>query len=128
MAEVKVVDASAIAALLFGEPQADLIIAEIADATLVAPALLWYEISSVCLKKMSAYPEQAPMIRRSLALLPELQIEALAVDQDALLDLAIRCKLTICDASYLWLASQRECRLLTLDKGLAKAARKLGVN
>ena len=128
MAEVRVVDASAIAALLFGEPQAESVASEIAAVTLIAPTLLWYEISSVCLKKMSAYPDQAPMLRRSLNVLPELHIEALPVDQSALLDLAIRCNLTIYDSSYLWLASHRECRLLTLDKALAKAARKLGVN
>ena len=37
---VKVVDASAIAALLFGEPEAEAIAGQLGDARLVAPALL----------------------------------------------------------------------------------------
>ena len=48
---VKVVDASALAALLFDEPEAGAIADRLEDANLVAPALLGFEIASVCLKK-----------------------------------------------------------------------------
>ena len=47
---VKVVDASALAALLFDEPEAGAIADRLEDANLVAPALLGFEIASVCLK------------------------------------------------------------------------------
>jgi uncharacterized protein with PIN domain len=44
---VKVVDASAIAALLFGEPDAENISERLADGRLVAPALLGFELANV---------------------------------------------------------------------------------
>jgi len=46
---VKVVDASAIAALLFGEPEADSIAVRLDDARLVAPSVLGFELANVCL-------------------------------------------------------------------------------
>jgi uncharacterized protein with PIN domain len=41
---VKVVDASALAALLFGEPEAE----RLGNARLAAPALLGFELANVC--------------------------------------------------------------------------------
>ena len=42
LTEVKVVDASAVAALLFGEPAAEDILQQLGEAALVAPTLLRY--------------------------------------------------------------------------------------
>jgi uncharacterized protein with PIN domain len=47
--DVKVVDASALAALLFGEPEADLVAGQLDGARLVAPSLLAFELANVCL-------------------------------------------------------------------------------
>jgi len=55
---VKIVDASALAALLFGEPEAEAVVVRLGDGSLVAPALLGFEIASVCLKKLRRNPEQ----------------------------------------------------------------------
>jgi predicted nucleic acid-binding protein len=43
----KVVDASALAALLFGEPQGEHVAARLAEGHLVAPTLLAFELASV---------------------------------------------------------------------------------
>ncbi|MGH9875766.1 MAG: type II toxin-antitoxin system VapC family toxin [Pyrinomonadaceae bacterium] len=56
---VKVVDASAIAALLFGEPEAPTIAAQLRNTKLAAPTLLPFEVASVCLKKLHRHPDQA---------------------------------------------------------------------
>jgi len=53
---VKVVDASALAALLFGEPEAEKVASRLEKSRLVAPALLGFEIASVCLKKLRRDP------------------------------------------------------------------------
>jgi predicted nucleic acid-binding protein len=55
---VKIVDASALAALLFGEPETDAVADGLQDASLVTPALLGFEIANVCLKKLRRNPEQ----------------------------------------------------------------------
>jgi len=48
---VKVVDASALAALLFGEPEAEAVAGQLSNARLVAPGLLAFELANVCLIK-----------------------------------------------------------------------------
>ena len=49
---VKVVDASALGALIFVEPEAEKVVEELSGAKLIAPALIHFELSSICLKKI----------------------------------------------------------------------------
>lgn len=56
---VKVVDASVLAALAFGEPRADEAASLLSGADLYAPNLLPYEMASVAIKKIERYPAQA---------------------------------------------------------------------
>ena len=53
---LKVVDASAAAALLFGEPEAETVAARLEGADLRAPALLPFEVASVAWKKIRIHP------------------------------------------------------------------------
>jgi len=46
---VLVVDASALGALIFGEPEAERISDMLSGAPVVAPALLPFELASICL-------------------------------------------------------------------------------
>ena len=59
---VKVVDASALAALLFGEPEAEAVVVQLGDARLVAPALLEFELANICPIKSRRHPEQRPVL------------------------------------------------------------------
>jgi predicted nucleic acid-binding protein len=47
-----VVDASALAAVLFGEPEAPEVAEQLGDSALVAPTLFSYEIANICWKKL----------------------------------------------------------------------------
>jgi len=49
---VKVVGASALAAIMFGEPDAEEVAARLEGASLVAPLLLGFEIVNLCLTKL----------------------------------------------------------------------------
>lgn len=120
--EVKVVDASALAALLFGEPEADTVAAALAGARLTAPALLAFELANVCLIKQRRHPDQRAALRTAFGLRGRLAVEEVAVEHDAVLDLAAASGLTAYDASYLWMARQLGAELVTLDRQLAKAA------
>lgn len=119
---VKVVDASALAALLFGEPEAEAIVERLGDARLVAPTLLGFELANVCLTKCRRYPENRPALMEAFRLRDRLAIGEAAVDHDEILKLATATGLTAYDASYLWLARQVGGELVTLDQGLATAA------
>ncbi|MCA7121347.1 MAG: type II toxin-antitoxin system VapC family toxin [Acidibrevibacterium sp.] len=118
---VKVVDASAVAALLFGEPEADAVAAQLADSRLVAPGLLPFELANVCLIKSRRHPEQRTALMAAFRLYDRLSVEEVVVDHCAALELAETTGLTAYDASYLWLAQQLGAGLVTLDKQLAKA-------
>lgn len=119
-----VVDASALAALLFAEPTADEIAARLGDRELLAPALLPYEVASVCLKKIERHPSQREALREALALLPLLDVRKVDVPPDEIVAFAEGEGLTAYDAAYLWLARTLGCELVTLDGALDAAARR----
>jgi predicted nucleic acid-binding protein len=119
---VKVVDASALAALLFGEPEAEAIASRLGDARLVAPALLGFELTNVCLIKSRRHPEQRSSLTAAFGLRTRLAVEEVAVDHEGALELSLTTGLTAYDASYLWLTRQLGAELVTLDKQLATAA------
>lgn len=118
---VKVVDASAVAALLFGEPEAEAIAARLADARLVAPSLLRFELANVCLIKSRRHPDQQPTLMAAFRLRKRLAVKEVAVDHDSILEMVSTTGMTAYDASYLWLARKLGAELVTLDKQLAKA-------
>jgi len=119
---VKVVDASALAALLFGEPEADAIARRLDGARLVAPAPLAFELANVCLVKCRRHPTLRDALLAGFRLRHRLGVEEVAVDQDEALALSLETGLTAYDASYLWLARTLGAELVTLDKALRKAA------
>jgi predicted nucleic acid-binding protein len=119
---VKVVDASALAALLFGEPEAEAIAGRLDNARLVAPALLAFELANVCLIKARRHPEQKPALMPAFRLRGRLGVEEVAVDHNSALKVAAATGLTAYDASYLWLSQQLGAELVTLDQQLSKAA------
>jgi predicted nucleic acid-binding protein len=116
-----VVDASAVAAILFDEPCAEQTAARLGASTLVAPALLEYELGNVCWKKCRRHPEQAEAIRKSLRLFAALEVQLHDVNATEVLELAHRVDVSFYDASYLWLARQLGLPLVTLDKRLQQA-------
>jgi predicted nucleic acid-binding protein len=118
---VKVVDASAIGALLFGEPEGLNIANRLSGSRLAAPELLFFEVASVCLKKLKLYPECRQSILKAFEMLRRLTIELVAVDHADVVLLAEHNELTAYDASYLWLARRLEAELVTLDQGLEDA-------
>ncbi len=119
---VKVVDASALGALLFGEPDASAIAERLGDARLTAPTLLHFEIASICLKKLRRAPAQRDALLAAFDLGGQLDIAVVDVDHGAVVALAESSGLTAYDASYLWLARTLGAELVTLDRQLAAAA------
>jgi predicted nucleic acid-binding protein len=118
----KVVDASAIAALLLEEPEQARIADILRNADLYAPHLLAYEIANICATKMRHNPEAKSGFAAALTMLFRLGIHFHEVDYGAVLVLADETGLTAYDASYLWLARRLDAELITLDRQLAVAA------
>jgi predicted nucleic acid-binding protein len=91
----------------------------------VAPALLPFEVASVCLKKIKRHPEMRGRLLEAYALRTHAGIDEVEVTLDQVIGLAEQNDLTCYDASYLWLALQLEAELVTLDEKLAGVAERL---
>lgn len=117
---VTVVDASAVAAVLFDEPESEPVVASV-GGTLAAPSLLLYEIASVCTTKLTRRPADAKAILSRYRLLQDLDIELAEPDWEKLPVLAQKWTISAYDAAYLQLALLRDAPLVTLDARLAAA-------
>src|SRR5687767_2826574 len=115
-----VVDASAVAAVLFNEPEGEPVLASVAGS-LLAPNLLRYEVASVCAAKLSLKPAEATTILARYRLFLDLEIELSEPDWATLPPLARAWSIPVYDAAYLQLALARKVNLVTLDARLAAA-------
>ena len=118
---ISVVDASALSAVIFGEPAAAEVVEQLRGSTLAAPSLVVYEIGNTCWKKCRRHLASAPALRKALGSLPELELQLLDVEPREVLELAEARDLTFYDAAYLWLADRLRARLVTLDRRLAQS-------
>jgi predicted nucleic acid-binding protein len=115
-----VIDASAVAAVLFDEPEAAPVAASV-SGRLVAPGLLRYEVASVCTTKLIRNPARANEVHARYRLLDQLAIHYAEPDWHLLPVLAQRWALSAYDAAYLQLALVLNASLVTLDARLAAA-------
>lgn len=115
-----VIDASAIAAVLFDEPEAAPVAASV-SGRLVAPGLLRYEVASVCTTKLIRYPARAKEVLARYRLLDQLAIDYTEPEWGLVPVLAQRWSLSAYDATYLQLALVLNAPLVTLDSRLAAA-------
>ena len=118
----KVIDCSAMAAVVFAEPDGAAVAPLLDDARLFAPPLLGFELGNTCVVKTRKRPEDAAGLERLYANRVSLRIETVDVDFGAAVQLALATGLSAYDASYLWLARSLGAELVTLDKKLARAA------
>lgn len=120
-----VVDASALAALLFDEPEAAEVRRRLHGHTLHATTLIDYELANTALKKMRREPERGAAIVAALHAGRRLRIGRVRPNMAQVLTLAALSQLAAYDASYLWLARQLRLPLVTLDAALARTAASL---
>jgi predicted nucleic acid-binding protein len=117
----KVVDASAVVAVLFNEVTREAVVARLRGSFLFAPALLEFEVANACLKKIRASPGERQLLLDAFALFKELSITLETIDIGEAMLLAERTRLSLYDASYLWLARALGAELVTLDDKLRRA-------
>lgn len=115
-----VVDASAIAAVVFGEPDGRTVAAHVDGERLIAPSLIDYELASVACKKLRRHPGLASAIFAAVARLQSLPITRVPAPIGDVVALAAETGLTAYDAAYLWLALSQDAELVTLDDQLAR--------
>ena len=119
---VKVIDASAFAALVFGEPDAETVLQAVGSDRLAAPTLMEYELANVCWKILRRRPEQRQVILATYAARHLFELAEHPVNADEVVPLAEATGLTAYDASYLWLSRHLRAPLVSLDRQLIQAA------
>ena len=121
----KVVDASALAAVAFKEPEEEIARARLHGHRLFAPFLLSYEMANICRTKMKRDIAARTTIFEQFVDSRRVPIDLRDVDLSEVVELALRRNLTAYDASYLWLARHLRLELVTLDGDLEDAAKLL---
>ena len=118
-----VVDASALAAVVFQEPEEEAVTRQLDGALVFAPELLKFELASVARKKLRRHPADAASILSalSLALDGHWHLTWHDVQPTDVVLLAHATGLTVYDASYIWLAGSLGADLVTLDARVAAA-------
>ena len=116
-----VIDASALAAILFGEVEAESLDLDLSPGQLIASPMLPHEFASICVKKHRRAGLSFDEVLLTLMEFESLDIATEPVSSPETVAAAIRFGLSSYDAGYLWLALIKELPLLTLDKKLAAA-------
>ena len=118
----KVIDASALAALAFAEPEADAVLDAIDGHRLHAPTLVVFELMHVAWKRSKKQPAATSLFLEALEVLEGLGLRFRGINQGAVVRLGLSTGLTAYDATYLWLARALGMPLVTLDKKLGAHA------
>ena len=119
-----VVDASALAAVVFDDDKAAWVVARISGEALHVPSLFQLEMTNATLSRCRRAPAMADRFLAGLVKVLEMPIAVHAVDPLSVFTLAVETQLSAYDAAYLWLAHQLHAPLVTLDKQLQAAARR----
>ena len=123
----KVVDASVLAALIFGEPRAGEADSLLQGAELHAPHLLAYELTRIAQRKVDQTPAQRVAFEEGLETALAMNIRYGEINHAAVLQLALQTNLTTYDACYLYLSRALGATLATFDRRLQAAASALGI-
>jgi predicted nucleic acid-binding protein len=122
-----VVDASVVACWFMPDerhPVAEAAYRRVARDPAVAPVLWWYELRNMLIVSERRGRLDSDKTAHVLRLLKGLPVAVdVDVEEDVLMQLARRHRLTVYDAAYLELAVRRDYPLATLDAALSRAAR-----
>ncbi|MBL8415945.1 MAG: type II toxin-antitoxin system VapC family toxin [Propionivibrio sp.] len=117
-----VVDASLLAACVFGEMERDAAEARLRGFILHAPGLIDYELTNVAVTRLRRNELTLENAVLALAEFSMMELERHAPVPEEVATIASRYRLTAYDAAYLWLAGALKAPLATFDRQLANAA------
>ena len=124
-----VIDASVAIGAAVSEPPALAALDSLEDrrALLLAPPLIWVETANALVRGHRFSVPDATFVLRSMERLGLESVDRGLVGLVEAMTLAEKYRLSVCDATYLWLAMDVDGELATLDRDLARAATAEGV-
>ena len=122
-----VVDTSVLIAVLTSESERAVLVERTRGTNLIAPASVHWEVGNAFAAMLKRRRVTLPEIEQALDSYKKIPVRLLAVDLTTALHLAAEHNLYAYDAYVIACARRQQCPLLTLDAGLARAARAAGV-
>jgi predicted nucleic acid-binding protein len=122
-----VVDTSVIIAVLTSEPERARLIELTSGMNLIAPASVHWEVGNALAAMFKRGRIERRQVRQVLRAYERIPIRYLDVPLAEALELALEHGLYAYDAYVLGCALSQRCRLISLDKGLVRAAGAAGV-
>jgi predicted nucleic acid-binding protein len=122
-----VIDTSAIIAVITSEPEQAALEAATANAELLGPASIPWEIGNAFSAMLKRRRIDLPQAQAAMALYEQIPIRLVEVDLHAALEISAALELYAYDAYMIACAKAERCPLLTLDRGLIHAAKLAGI-
>lgn len=122
-----VIDTSALLAVIVGEPERDRIVELTSGHTLVGPGAIPWEVGNAFSAMLKQRRLTLTEAQEGLRIFQTIPLRFVKVDMTNALSLAYETKLYACDAYFLDCAVRHASPLLTLDHGLKKAAKDIGL-
>ena len=119
-----VVDASAVLAVIFNEPEKPSLIAATEGTTLIAPGCLSWELGNALSAMLKRQRIGLGAASKALSIFGRIPIQEMEVSLPDALELCDRHGIYAYDAYYLHLAKRTSTPLLTLDQKMAEVAAK----
>ena len=124
---IVVIDTSALVAVLVSEPQRTTLVRATQGADLVAPGSVHWEVGNAMSALLKRRRATLPQVQHALTAYAAIPIRLVDVDLALALAVAAEHSLYAYDAYLITCALAQRAPLLTLDRGLARAATAAGV-
>lgn len=120
-------DTSVILAVIAGEPDRPKLIELTEDVDLLAPQSVHWELGNALAAQIRRGRLNLDQAKHFIGVYEQIPIQFVEVSLGAALEIAEGCGIYAYDAYMIACAQKYRCPLLTLDKGLIRAAREAGV-
>ncbi len=122
-----VIDTSALLAVIVAEPERDRIVESTSGHMLIGPGSIPWEIGNAFSAMIKQRRLGLTEAQQGLKIFHSIPLRLVRVDLNNAISIANQIKLYAYDAYFLDCAVRHSAPLLTLDRGLERGARKLGV-
>jgi predicted nucleic acid-binding protein len=122
-----VADTNTFIAVALNEPEKDLIIKRTEGYDLIAPDVLPFEIGNALTAMMKKGALQSDEVVSSWDILQQIPVDLRLIDIKSALKIAIKYNIYAYDAYFLECADSLRCPLITLDLGMKRIAREMGI-
>lgn len=122
-----IADTNTFLAVALNEPEKDLIIRLTESCDLVSPEILPFEIGNALTAMLKKGSLQASEVASSWEIIQQIPVDLRSINMKSALKIAVKFNIYAYDAYFLECANGLRSPLLTLDHGMKRIAREMGI-